>query len=404
MIINNIKQRGAVSIFIVVFSALLITVVTIGFVGLMLQNQQQATATDLSQSAYDSAQAGVEDAKRALLYYQNVCSDNVLSASCVAITPAFASGAPCNAAVGTLSDVTVASGEVKVRANNVSNTLDQAYTCLKIDLQTDDYVGILADDSSKFIPLFGSADFDTIRLEWFSIKDLQGVGTTVNVPSFVSIGSPPLLSQTSWTSVATPNRPPIMRTQLVQFNSTSGFLLSDLDTINANAFNGTLFLYPTNIVDSTKTFSSDVERTAKSITQVNCSNSLASLVYSCAATITLPSIVHLGDHNSYLNLTSLYKKTNYRITLSNSNLPCNPITRVGVGCIKFNAVQPSVDSTGRANDLFRRVQTRVETTDVNFPYPEAAIDLAGDFCKGFSITDKASDYNVGNVGWASCTP
>lgn len=388
MNISNIKQRGAVSLFIVVFSALLITIVTIGFVSIMVKNQQQATATDLSQSAYDSAQAGVEDAKRALIYYQNVCGGSDLTNCTQPIKNAFAPAASCNDAVKTLDDISVSNNEVAVAANGVGNSLDQAYTCTKVDLQTDDYVGTLAQDSSKVIPLVGVSNFDTIKIEWFSVKDLQGSGTAVNVPG-VAV-NPPLLSQANWTSANSPNRPSIMRAQLMQFSSVAGFTLSDFDNSSASTSNNTLFLYPTNINDPGKDFTADTRRQTKGLGQVNCSASLAAVVYSCSATIKLPSVIVPGNNTAYLNLTAIYKKTNYRITLLN-----------GATLVKFNAIQPSIDSTGRANNLFRRVQSRVELVDPNFPYPEAAIDLTGDLCKDFIVTDNSADYKVGAN---SCTP
>lgn len=392
MIIKNTNQRGAVSLFIVVFSALLITIVTIGFVGIMVKDQQQASTTDLSQSAYDSAQSGVEDAKRAILRYQSICASG---GDCVAAAKEIDSSDPnstlkCNQAITkTLAGVVMANNEVKVQTqagNSNESALDQAYTCVKINLNTDDYVGVLAQDASKVIPLVSTKPFNRIKIEWFSIKDIAGNTTTVDVPLFGA--GVPLLGQSSWTSAAAPNRPSIMRAQLIQF-AASGFSLSDFDDTGSNikASNNTLFLYPTTIGASDKYFNADARKTAKNIPQISCSTSLAVEIYSCSATIVLPqAVVATNDHVEYLNLTSLYKKSNYRVTLIDS----------AGALVQFNAVQPSIDSTGRTNNLFRRVQSRVELVDSNFPYPEAELDLTGSLCKNFIITDKVSDYTAAN--------
>ena len=57
------QQTGVVSIFAVIFSALIMSILTVSFIRLMVVDQKQASDNDLSQSAYDAALAGVEDAK-----------------------------------------------------------------------------------------------------------------------------------------------------------------------------------------------------------------------------------------------------------------------------------------------------------------------------------------------------
>lgn len=70
----------------------------------------------------------------------------------------------------------------------------------------------------------------------------------------------------------------------------------------------------------------------------------------------------------------------------------------GSNLVQFNGVQPEVDSTGRASDLFRRVSARIETAS-NVVYPGAAVDIHGNFCKTFRVTDRLQDYDAG-----ACTP
>ena len=144
--VRHEKQRGAVSLFVVIFAALLMTVVTVGFVQLMLKDQQQATSSDLSQSAYDSAQAGVEDAKRLLVLDQS-CKAGLAapSVNCTAIANALipvpgTSETTCDTLskaglVGSTNDETI----IQQSTGDNAAKLDQAYTCVKIAVNTDNY-------------------------------------------------------------------------------------------------------------------------------------------------------------------------------------------------------------------------------------------------------------------------
>lgn len=374
------RQPGAVSLFVVIFAALLMSIVTVSFIQLMLKDQQQATANDLSQSAYDSAQAGVEDAKRLLLAAQS-CTPS--SAQCQQMQAAVASG-KCS----TIADsglVSQQNQETMIQETNDPNgtsaALDQAYTCVKITPNTPDYENKLAANESNLIPLRSASGtpFDTVTISWFSAADLSNGATTVTPRP---VGNQQLPPQASWNATT----PPILRAQLIQTGSS--FSLSDFDNANSN----TLFLYPTNLMSfgnpTLLNFASDVRRnnlnTGPEV--VACTPALGvATQYACVARITLPAPQD-GDttnRGAYLRLSSLYNGTHYTVTLNNS--------KSAYSVVLFNNVQPIVDSTGRANTLFRRVSARVELTG-SMPYPEAAVDLAGGLCKNFIVTNNPNDY------------
>jgi hypothetical protein len=406
--ISNSKQSGAVSLFVVIFATLLITVVTVSFLRLMMNDQEKASNNDLSQSAYDSSLAGVEDAKRVLLRYMSVCAQEGQAACDALATQIDEVG--CNNALR-VGDVVSSgdvnggdaeqTGEVLIQQSDSGSdsALDQAYTCVTISLLTDDYVGSLSADESKLIPLVGkspdgSTDFDTVTVEWFSVDDLSqsGSGTySVDLPGAGT--SQPLLAEASWPT----NRPSVMRTQLMQFGD--AFTLESFDTMtpsgqsNAN----TVFLYPTSAVTAssynigtqdTRKITGETPPDSRSNTplRVRCATSLSSGGYACRAVLQLPTPIGGGERTAYLRLTPMYNASHFRVTLTKSGAP-----------VQFNGVQPVVDSTGRANDLFRRVQSRVDLIDTSFPYPDAAVDVTGNLCKDFGVTDSA--YLAG-----SCTP
>jgi len=395
------SQSGAVSIFVVVFAALLLSIITIGFVRLMVADQQRATNNDLSQSAYDSALTGVEDVKRSLLRYQSYCQSSG-PALCAAKRDQLTQDV-CNVAVADVvsaGDQPNAGGEVLIQQQTGSGTndtdLNQAYTCVKMRLDTPDYVGNIASNASALIPLIASKEpavdgapandgtFNEVTIQWFNSDDLAG-GTDVTLPT--SLGDRPLVSKGNWV----PTRPPVMRVGLMQYGTS--FKLEDFDSLKANGQSNahTMFLYPSKVINSETVMATQDKREelpntlpadgAATPYATLCSETVTGDAgnYSCEMKLRIPDAVNsdaLGNRTAYLRLTALYNLTHFRITLSKDNSP-----RL------FSDVQASVDSTGRANDLFRRVQSRIDMIDTTFPYPDAALDIGGDLCKNFSVTD-----------------
>jgi hypothetical protein len=237
-------------------------------------------------------------------------------------------------------------------------------------LDTNDLIGTLKDSGEyEIIPLKGLGPFNKIQISWFNELDRTGLSLSSGIET-------PLLNKSDWPE----NRPPIVRAQLIQFGS--NFFLDAFSNSNAK----TLFLYPSSFI-TINSFSSEVLRRSAtgSPKPVKCDNGSE---FSCKLELILPDPIN-GDANNriaYLRLAALYNNAHYQIKLFNGEMP-----------VLFNGVQPKIDSTGRANDLFRRVQARV-TLSGKFTYPDA-IYTKGNFCKDFMVTDTA--YYSGSP---LCTP
>lgn len=370
------SQRGAVSLFLVIFIALFLGTVTISFVRLMLKDQKQSTNSDLSTSAYDSALAGVEDAKRALLELNQACSDPDMSARCADLKAEINSNS-CNT-LGVIFGTSTPDDEVKVRLNDQDDSLDQAYTCVKIGLDTEEYLGSLDPGGvGKVIPLRSVGEFNRIEVSW----EQKRSNAVVDLPvSSVALPVQNSQNSTHWSE----NRPALLRAQLI--NGGGSFGLGDFDNTSHSS---TLFLYPSNI-NSSPSFISPGRRPSapgSGVNVVDCGASTPSGGYICSATIDSPHISASDSRNAYLHLIAFYHPTSFKVRLLNDDNP-----------VKFDGVQPVVDSTGRANELFRRVKAYVEEGDDRFSYPVAAVDTSGNLCKNFTITAEISGYKN------DCTP
>jgi hypothetical protein len=167
------------------------------------------------------------------------------------------------------------------------------------------------------------------------------------------------------------------------------FTLNDL---NDNGGSNTLFLYPSQVGATQKSYAVDVRRSPGNAPQpIRCRNTVAGGGYACTVTLKLlpPPDGSTDNRNAYLRLSALYNRAHFQVKLKNS---------VGDD-VQFANVQPEVDSTGRANNLFRRVVARVELRG-EFNYPDAEIDVTGDLCKNFTVTTEPDDYDASST----CNP
>ncbi len=390
MHLSQNKQSGVASIFIVVFFTLLISIIVISFVTIVSQDQRQSINSDLSNSAYDSAQAGVEDAKRGLEQYRiNCLKDSTPASDCASkytstdpAAPGALSGEECTTFQDKLNsdlslDVDAASKEVRITTDTANDSdLDQAYTCLKVKLETSDYKRSLQNSNSIIVPLKGvTGNPSTIQLNWFEKSEwyVKDTGNALDLPNVVSGGSFALPKGASdWGA----RKPPIMRVQVIAV-PTANISIDEIDN-NSRA----VFLYPSSAGGNTVSLGSVDTPPRGSVKEspvaVRC---VDTATYACTANITDFSLG--GGYEYYLRLMPTYNNAKLQIKMLDS----------AGGVIKFDGVEPEIDSTGRANDVFRRAITRVA-----FDSDQSGIDVTQGICKNFRLADGTQYYSFDCAG------
>ena len=410
-------KRGATSIYVVIVVMLLLTVVTASFIRIIISEASKTTGDDLAQSAYDSALAGVEDAKLALKKYYdcNVDAETAEGEECSAVIAAFNTGLgaadvtdPTSPRYGYCDVVGEALGrisstdsvkEVLIKENNTSRNANshvtQAYTCIMIDNTLGDYRSVLNSSTPfRIIPL-KTADPSSItglRISWYSGED--GDFRTLsfgNKDYFKPYGQP--LST-----------PPTISAQLIQ--SAPSFSLSQFESNSDNTTNsGTVFLVPTDNDSATTHLQSSVLVNSHDHSSLNapqkvyCNKNTAD-EFACSVSISLPKPVGSDSRNKdtfylILNLPYDQPQTTFSVQLCKDT---------GGTCQGENAVadfidaQIAIDATGRANDMYSRIEARVEFTDLFYPYPRYAAEGTGSdersINKNFYVTSDCLRFNT----------
>ena len=414
-------KKGAASFYIVAFSTLILVIIATSFAAIIIAEITRTINDDLSQSAYDSALAGVEDSKVAFYNYQNCTSNGQVYPDELTLDPEITcqdivywiNHPDCDMVSHILGRIGKfeAGSEVTIQETNVANNMMQAYTCVKMDTVLDDYRATLSGTNTMRlvgVKLDGvtADEIKAVKISWYSDINSDTYGDKFSFTNFKestsSVVFPSLVSQK--TAI-----PPTISFQLIQTNDQfnfSDFTVSVNDTTNR----GTVFLVPTN--NSTKAAANGTNYNgtyngtenvipASTLVKSNdkISKNLPNVVYcademngpyACSATIMLPKPVggKRNDDTFMIAVSLPYGRpnTDFELEFICDNLCNEKIVMADDGTEEtistdratLKNVQVSVDSTGRANDLYRRVETRLESTDTYFPYPLYAIQLLGD--------------------------
>lgn len=373
-------KRGVASLYVVLFATILFGVITLSFMRIILSEAGQSSDDDLSQSAYDSAMAGVEDAKRAVNEYY-ACLSSGLSASACGADKIFAKD--CDNGIGLAKyfygdnyGSNESGWEVKIQENSVGsevdNASDQAYTCVVISDQVPDYRGTLtADTRTRVIPLSvfngehstNLTNLNRVRFQWYSRLN-EGSTSNFSLSNGGKFSSdrttPPTIQLTF---IHLPGN--IASVDFASANNTADYQYSTLILLPTNQNNSSSIINTVSwstLLEAGNVTKSSPDRNEP--VQVTCS---AAAEFACAVELQTGSF---GSQDSIFLVASLPygdTMTDFAAEMVDSNGET----------IKLVGSQISVDSTGRTSQLVRRVETRLDPADLYFPYPQYALDAGG---------------------------
>ena len=409
-------KKGAAAFYIVAFSTLILVVIATSFAMVVMSEMTRTMNDDLSQSAYDSALAGVEDAKVAFANYQRCVEAGIDTGNCGKIRSIMANPS-CNMVWKMLyyldkSDDQIPTemvvGGATVTGGSGETTTNQAYTCVKILTELVDYRASLGSKTGKYVDTIRagvkdgeSNTVDKIKISWYLRKDVNPLAWN-NVSHFPTADS-----------IAVP---PTLEVQLVQTAET--FNLSDFDVTEAGKTNrATLYLVPTNMPGPSNEISvNDVVKTNNHYVSnhpftIYCDPD-GTGEFLCSATINLPRAIGGTDTAYRANDTFLisisipYRDPDTDFALE---LICDKEGAGGCGVTAARDIdgvttnrtvlkntQVAIESTGRANDLVRRVETRLQTKDKSFGMSEQspyyALQILGDsgVTKNMTVTKEGT--------------
>lgn len=425
-------KSGATSFYVVAISTLILVILATSFATAIMAEIVRSSNDDLAQSAYDSALAGIEEAKLAYENYRNCINKGITSPdkepekdgtiTCEKIIW-WMEHPDCDMVahiLGRLKD-NVEGGEINLEYTTMGITnseMDQAYTCAEIDVNPQDVYGSLSMSVPyKIINVDNKSArlADAVVLKWHRNNgDAQDASFSnivdnkkVAFPSIRGLNVLPTPATISFEIVQTP---------------LEGFTFNQLNSLSPGSGKksnrATMYFVPTDEENMAKPKTSatanyvgiyDGETNYINASEVaknnNHSKNLPYTVYcdennsdfACSVTIELPSPIDDPDRNNddfYFVLSLPYggPSTDYSISYRCHGDTCGSSSEYEDPSINHQIV---IDSTGRANDMYKRIEVRLdaEAPSLVSGFPFFAIQ-ADTIDKNFAVNN---EYGITDV-------
>lgn len=416
---KNKFKRGAASFYIVAFSTLILMVVAISFAAVIIAEMERTSNDDLSQSAYDSALAGIEDAKLAYYDYQN-CKMSVgdggeLKDRCEKIVQMMekqytveGTGQTDEEKCSMIWEILDRGQGNQIVESNTGNNMQQYTTCVTMNDLLPDYKGSLNSGSPMDVvkvkfELVNGFKYDNItkvRLKWYSTEDATRDYPDSNNDT-LSFGNYRSSSGVGFPAAPIPvSTPPTVYLAMIQ-TGLSFDMSSFYKVENGKTNRGMLYLVPSATRPSAgKAHNYNVATSADGVTNligadamvksndktvenlpyvVQCTKDASDVEeYACSVDINLPKPVGGGERSSetfrfVVGLPYGQPQTDFSLEFLCNDRSCGRNATVdlsgaaaGESQAMLKGVQLEVDSTGRANDLYRRVVARLKNQTNSF--------------------------------------
>lgn len=355
--LNN--QSGLVSIVVALVIMGIMTLMSVSFAFLTRREQRQALDRQLSTQAFYAAETGINDAVSKL----DTLGTNVTDCSDAE-----------QDRIGTLAE----------------RQLDPAsgveYTCVLVNQLPSSLVyDTISENDSIIVRVRSPLTIDNLKFSWQDAagEDAGGEfadsGGNFYLPQEKAIRDQAVSSFLNTASGAQtadfPNHIGVLRATIIPAQNVQ----SDTDLLNNSQ---TVFMYPDK--NDNPGVAGAVEfRNANQLSregvfgsgECNTGNNSASASYEEFPRFCNTEITNVGLRDVYVRLRAVYRPVSLTITATNSS---------GTQ-LELIGAQAVIDSTGKANDVLRRMQVRVPIQD-NYYFPEFAVESANTICKLMTVS------------------